>query len=145
MVRVLRVARSRPEVLEYVTKVPRCPDCQAHAGPEHRGRAVPPRTFQFNKVVGIDCFKVPWKGQQHNFLSMVCHGTKLNMITYLSINYTAEDVWRGFSCAWLTHFGAPEVLICDDGSELKPIFERRLERLASRAHRNGGRTRLGAP
>ena len=71
MLCVFRAAKARPEVLRYIQDEFSCPDCASH--PRHRAhrRAAMPRTYQFNKVVGCDTFKVTiWEAPSTTFRTL---------------------------------------------------------------------------
>ena len=78
--RVLRAAKALPEVTRYVRDEFRCAGCDSNSRPRARRRAAMPRTYQFNRIVGADTFKVTLAGVIHNFLNSVCHGTNYQMI-----------------------------------------------------------------
>jgi len=133
-VRILRAAKARPEVVKYAREEYECPDCAAHARARSSRRVAMPRSYSFNRVVGVDTFKVNFFGHQVNFVNVVCHGTNLQQVVYLGREYTADAAWRGFCSGWLRPFGAPEVLLSDGGPEFAGIFARRLEQ-AGTCHR----------
>ena len=79
-IEVLRAAQSKPEVLEYVRNHFHCDACEAQKRPPERRRVAMPRTFQFNRVLGIDTFFVTIQDQQVPFLNIVCHGTNFQVV-----------------------------------------------------------------
>ena len=85
-----------------------------------------PRTYQFNKVCGLDTFEVVFQGRKVHFLNVVCHGTNYQSISLLE-ELTAKEVWRHFSRDWIRIFGPSEIAITDGGSEFLAEFERKLE------------------
>jgi len=127
LLRTLRTARAKPEIVQYVAREFSCPDCRAHARSDHR-------TFQFNKIIGIDTFKVTFGGGILSFLNIICHGTNLNVVSYLGKDFTADGAWQGFARSWLTLFGPLEVLVSDGGPEFQGIFARRLEQAGAFHH-----------
>ena len=62
--RLLRQARARLEVIEYVRKEFKCDVCDARSRAGARLPAALPRTYMFNRVVALDCPEVPWKGKK---------------------------------------------------------------------------------
>lgn len=90
-----------------------------------------PRTFSFNRYIGVDIFYVAMKGKTMAFLNIICHGTNFQQIEWIKEcevgTPSSKSVWRAFLSTWLKPFGNPEVLMCDGGPEFKDTFERHLE------------------
>ena len=63
--RLLRQARARLEVVEYVRKEFKCDVCDARGRAGARRPAAVPRTYVFNRVVALGCLEVPWKGKKY--------------------------------------------------------------------------------
>ena len=66
---------------------------------------------------------------RHCWLSMVSWGVKLAVIVKMSTNANsdAESTSKGFSGAWLRPYSPVEVVVTDQGSGLKGVFEQKLE------------------
>ena len=131
MLAMLKAAGARDEVRQYVKEEYKCLQCSKQHGPVPHKHAPFPRTFSFNKLIGIDYFYISFMGKTHAFLNAVCQGTNLQQVALLP-NYSggppnARDTWALFNRLWVSPFGLPEVVLCDQGSEFKGDFERSLE------------------
>ena len=80
MVRVMRAARVRGEIVQWASRHFQCPTCQARPKPKVVRPAVIPRTYQPCRVVGIDLVFLPETGGEGSFpaLSMVDWGLQLS-------------------------------------------------------------------
>jgi len=108
----------------------RCAECAAHSRPRSRRRAAVPRTYQFNKILGADTFKITMNGVVYNYLNLVCHGTNFQLVVPVGPegrDHSALEVWKAYKRSWVKYFGPPEMLIVDGGTEFRGDFERRLE------------------
>lgn len=133
MLAMLKAAGARDEIREYVKNEFHCLQCMKQHRPVSHRRSTFPKSFSFNKLVGIDFFYISFLGKTHAFLNVICLGTNLQQVALLP-NYgggppNARDAWNLFSRLWLQPFGLPETLICDQGSEFKGFFERSLEQV----------------
>ena len=133
MLAMLKAAGARDEIREYVKNEFHCLQCMKQHRPVSHRRSTFPKSFSFNKLVGIDFFYISFLGKTHAFLNVICLGTNLQQVALLP-NYgggppNARDAWNLFSRLWLQPFGLPETLICDQGSEFKGLFERSLEQV----------------
>eukprot|EP00435_Cladocopium_sp_Y103_P074255 s37_g47.t1 len=131
MLAMLKAAGARDEVMKYVKDEFHCVQCAKQRRPIPHKHASFPKTFAFNKIVGIDYFFIAFQNKTHAFLNVVCQGTNFQQVALLP-NYSggppcAKDTWSLFCKLWLSPFGLPEVLLCDQGSEFKGHFERSLE------------------
>jgi hypothetical protein len=131
MLSLFKAAGAKDSVMEFVKNEDSCPQCMRQKKPIERKRATMPRTFSFNRHVGIDLFYISWRGATHSFVNMIYHGTNYQQITWIrdSGNGTPSSklVWRAFFHTWIKPYGVPEVVISDGGSEFKNDFERALE------------------
>ena len=136
--RTLKAAGALPHVLRYVKNEFRCADCDMKHGPDHRRRAQCPRQFSFNRVLSIDVFYLRFKGKSVPMLNMVCSGTNYQVVQRIDGNSagtpTSHLTWKAFLHAWVRFLGAPNMIICDGGSEFKGHFERGLEQLGVLQH-----------
>ena len=112
-VRVLKAARTRPEVLRYVFSQCSCPDCEAQVRPAEGRKTAMPHTFQFNKIVAVDTVFVNVLGESIPTLNTICHGSNYQMMT--RFDGTAKGAWSIFLQTWLRYFGAPDVVVSDGG------------------------------
>ena len=53
-----------------------------------------PRSFIFNRVLGVDTIKVNFNGSLVAFLNLVDHGTNLQQVVYLGRDFTAAAAWK---------------------------------------------------
>eukprot|EP00434_Breviolum_minutum_P028536 symbB.v1.2.025243.t2/scaffold2441.1/size78965/1 len=82
-----------------------------------------PRSYQPNKVIGVDLIYIPEVGGNGAFpaLSALDWGTNYQMVQRVP-NKEPSEVWDVFSSMWMRTFGAPEVLITDPGREFLAQF-----------------------
>ena len=135
MLSLLRAAGALPAVLHYVKTEFSCEQCFRQKRPIERRKAALPRTFSFNRLIGVDFFYLNFGGKTHAFLNIVCQGTNFQQVGWLK-DYDAgppssQETWKLFQELWLRPFGAPEALISDGGSEFRGSFERSCEQIGS--------------
>ena len=155
LLRTLRAAGAKANVLQYVRDEFECETCAIKRGPDHRRKAQCPRTFAFNKVLSVDVFYVQFKDSNVAVLNMVCHGTGYHVtqrIEGTNGSPTAAATWKAFVSSWLRFLGPPQMMVTDGGNEFRSVFERGLEQCGilqhttapespwqnSRAERHGG-------
>ena len=131
MLMLLKAAGAKPKVLSYVKNQFNCNQCMKQHRPVPRRKAAFPRTFSFNRIVGVDMFYISWENRTLAFLNIICHGTNFQQVAWLK-QYDggtpdSRAVWRLFNDIWVRPFGLPETLISDGGGEFKLEFERGLE------------------
>ena len=140
MIVMLKAARAKESVLKYVKEEYKCEVCMRQRREISRRPAAFPRTFEFNRVIGVDTFFVKWRGKSIPFLNVVDHGSNWQTVvmtrpvggdsgTPTGGNPTSAETWHHFMRCWVRTFGAPEVVICDGGMEFRDRFERGLEQL----------------
>eukprot|EP00435_Cladocopium_sp_Y103_P035246 s245_g9.t1 len=136
MLVMLKAAKAQNKVIRYVRDELHCEECMRQRREVRRRAAAYPRTFEFNRIVGVDTFFVKFNGKKIPFLNIVCHGSNWQavcMVRPLSGgepsggNPSSEETWKCFLNAWIRPHGAPEVVISDGGMEFKGRFERALE------------------
>ena len=131
MMSLLKAAGAKPEVLQYVKHRFSCEQCQKQQKPINRKRVTMPRTFAFNRVIGIDFFFIPFQNETMAFINVVCHGTNLQQVarlhSYGGGSPSSKETWRLFQQLWIRPYGLPELVVSDGGSEFKNYFERSLE------------------
>ena len=85
----------------------------------------------FNMFVGIGTLQMPGLSRQERqcWLSMVCWCVMLAAIvkTSMNVNPDAERTSKGFNEAWLRAYSPMEVVVTDQGSEFKGVFEQKVE------------------
>jgi hypothetical protein len=135
MLAMLKAAGARDEVRDFVKNEFHCLQCMKQQKPVPHKKATFPKSFTFNKLIGIDYFFISFLGKTHAFLNVICMGTNLQQVAllpgYVGGPPNARDTWNLFSKLWLQPFGLPETLICDQGSEFKGHFERGLEQVGT--------------
>lgn len=158
--RTLRVARCRQDVLRYVKEIFRCDRCHLRQRAATPRKAAWPRTFEFNKIVGIDTVFLMVNGEPVPVLVCLCHGTGY-MQAWIGIacnDYDIEllgprgtdgslppapqsqkDAWESFS-DWIKYFGPPELVLSDNGPEFGETFSRFMELAGITHHICNGRS-----
>ena len=131
MLMLLKAAGAKPKVLSYVKSKFNCNQCMRQHRPVPRRKAAFPRTFSFNRIIGVDVFYISWENRTLAFLNIICHGTNFQQVAWLK-QYDggtpdSKAIWKLFSETWIRPFGLPETLISDGGGEFKLEFERGLE------------------
>ena len=122
--KVLKAAHAKPAVLEYVRREYRCADCDAHTKPQPSRKAAIPRTYEFNRIIALDVFYIPLRGQSLPILNIICHGTNFQVAALMRQDGTptAAMVWSTFQRSWRRYFGTPDVMITDGGPEFRGDF-----------------------
>ena len=77
--KVLKASHAKPAVLEYVRREYRCADCDAHTKPQPSRKAAIPRTYEFNRIIALNVFYIPLRGQSLPILNIFCHGTNFQI------------------------------------------------------------------
>ena len=142
MIVMLKAARAKESVLQYVKDEFQCEACMRQRREVTRRKAAFPRTFEFNRVVGVDTFFVKWKNKNIPFLNIVDHGTNWQVVTMVrpiaegetepsGRNPTSAETWHHFLKSWIRPFGVPQVVLSDGGMEFRDRFERGLEQLGT--------------
>jgi hypothetical protein len=86
------------------------------------------RTYEFNRIVGIDTFFVTLPGRSPiPIMNVVDHWTNFQLARVIEEPFTSESMWKCFANSWISPFGAPEVILCDGGPEFQSYFERSAE------------------
>ena len=108
MIRFMRAARVKPEVIRWAAKEFHCPTCEAKAKPKLARPGTIPRSFQPNKVIGIDLLYVPEVGGgTFPAVSVVDWGTNFQMVQRVE-SKSPEEVWRVVESMWFRIFGPPQ-------------------------------------
>ena len=131
MLTLLRAAGAKESVMKYVKDTFSCNHCMRQQGPIPRKKAAFPRTFSFNRIVGIDVFYISWQSSTHAFVNVICQGTNLQqvgrLVGYRGGTPSSREVWQLFNELWIRPFGLPEILLSDGGPEFRHEFERCLQ------------------
>ena len=115
--RALRHSGIKRSILRWVKREFLCPICEARKQPQSHRPAHLSRRLDFNEVVGVDLFYV----KKHAMLNVLCWGTSLQWVEALS-DKSAETVTRAFMKSWCGHYGAPRMLVADQGGEFTGAF-----------------------
>lgn len=129
MVRFMRAARVRGEIVKWYAKEFNCTVCEARAKPKIARPAAMPRSFQPNKVIGIDLIYIPEVGGgTFPAVSIVDWGTNYQMVERVA-DKQPNTVWNAVEKVWFRIFGPPEVVVTDPGREFCADFQVRLANL----------------
>jgi len=128
---MLKAAGAKDSVLKHVQEEFQCDQCMRQHRPVPRKQVTFPRTFSFNHVLAVDFFYISWMGKTHAFLNVICHGTSFQQVgllkNYLGGSPHSSAAWGLLESLWIRPFGLPNVILSDQGSEFKHVFERKLE------------------
>ena len=83
-----------------------------------------PRALRFNQVVGADLIEMDLHdvlpsgmgAPSRWLLNVVCWGTGLQMAAFVP-DQQSTTVVQAFAALWMKHYGAPELLICDQEAD----------------------------
>ena len=146
--RALRLARAREEIWRYAQKEFKCDVCEAHQKPKLNRPATIPRCYAPGRTVGVDVVYFPGVKPNETIpvLNMTDWGSCYQMLEPLE-KTTAEHVWSRFSRSWGRIFGAPELVVVDQGQEFLGDFSKRIneggsivQTIGARAPHQQGRT-----
>ena len=115
MLSMLKAAGAREGVLKFVKEKFECSYCMRQRKPVERRHATIPRTFSFNRIIGLDFFYLSFGGRTFAFLNAVCHGTNFQQVGMLR-NYdggvpSSKESWSLFAKIWIQPFGIPETSV----------------------------------
>ncbi len=125
MVRFLRAARVKNEIIRWFAKKFTCEVCESRAHPKVARPTTIPRSYQPNRVLGMDLIYITDIGggarPQFPALSMIDWGTNFQVGQRLE-GKSPSEVWRAFNDHWARIFGYPEVVVTDPGREFLAEF-----------------------
>ena len=121
---MLKAAYAKPIVLEYVRSEYRCADCDAHTKPQLSRKGAIPRTYEFHRIIALDLFYIPLRGQSLPILNIICHGTNFQVAALMRQDgtHTTAMVWFTFQRSWRRFFGTPDVMVTDGGPKFRGDF-----------------------
>ena len=127
-VRFMRAARVKGEVIRWAAHEFKCPACEARPKPKATRPAAIPRTYQPNRVLGVDLIFLPEVGGKETFpaLSILDWGSNYQVVERVE-NKHPDTVWNTMWSCWFRTFGWPDVIVCDAGKE----FSRKFMQLAT--------------
>ena len=123
-VKVLKAAHAKLVVLECVRREYRCADCDARTKPQPSRKATIPGTYEFNRIIALDVFYIPLRGQSLPILNIICHGTNFQVAALMRQDGvpTAAKVWSTFQRSWRRYFATPNIMITDGGPQVRGDF-----------------------
>lgn len=103
----------------------RCKTYEARPKTKTIRPATMPKTYQPNKVVGIDLIYIPAVGGGYlvPMLAILDWGNNFQMVEIVQ-NKKPMTMWRKLWSCWAKIFGLPEVIVCDVGCEFAAEFIR---------------------
>ena len=140
MVRFMRAARVRGEIVKWYAREFRCPTCEARAKPKVARPAAVPRSFQPNKVIGVDLIYIPEVGGgTFPAVSIVDWGTNYQMVERIP-DKQPVTVWNALEKIWFRIFGPPEIVVTDPGREFCAEFQTKLANLGVVGYTTGAKS-----
>ena len=124
LIRFMRAARVKGDVIKWTKDEFNCPTCEAKAQPKVARSTTIPRSYQPNRVVGLDLVFIPDVGggkKAFPALSVVDWGTNFQVVQRIAGKHPKE-VWHTFLDYWSRVFGLPEVIVTDPGREFLAEF-----------------------
>ena len=125
-IRFMKAARVRGEIVKWAAKNFKCEACEAKPKPKATRPATIPKTYQPNRVIGIDLIYIPGVGGQHLMpaLSILDWGSNYQMVELIG-NKEPQTIWNKLWSCWARVFGLPEIIVCDAGKEFASEFSRK--------------------
>ena len=139
-IRFMRAGRVRSEVVRWAAKEFECDVCKAKQQPKAARPAAIPKSFQPNRVVGVDLIYIPEVGGIGTFpaVSLLDWGTNYQMVERVDSKH-AEEVWDKIVTIWFRVFGPPEMMISDPGTEFGKEFQELAAQNGVIFHQTGAR------
>ena len=110
----LLLARGAQPSVVSAAKDYKCVACLKHKKPNQVAPLTMPQQQGFNEAMQADVFYLKPSERKHAVLSIVDVGTK-----YMAACWVPEETSESYSKAlekvWIRHFGAPRILITDEG------------------------------
>ena len=121
--RTMRRAKASPAVQKYIKEKFVCEACQSRPLPKPSRPATVVRGYRPGVIVGVDVVFLPDVDprQLKPVLNIVDWGSGFQALEPMR-EKTAAEAFRKFWKAWGRHFGAPEVLVTDAGTEFGREF-----------------------
>jgi hypothetical protein len=127
MLRMMKLSGASPAAVQFA-KEWNCPVRQARKAPSRTSKAAGTvRPFGFNRTVYLDLkFYKNCKKQKFVAMSVVCAGTSWQLVTLLKTRQ-ASYVAKKFVKHWVASFGAPDLVVHDQGGEFGAVFSEMFE------------------
>ena len=121
--RTVRRARASPAVQKYIKEKFECEACQSRPLPKPSRPATVVRGYRPGVIVGVDVLFLPDVDprQLKPVLNIVDWGSGYQALEPMR-EKTASEAFRKFWKAWGRHFGSPEVMVTDAGTEFGKEF-----------------------
>ncbi|CAK9096660.1 Retrovirus-related Pol polyprotein from transposon RE1 (Retro element 1) (AtRE1) [Includes: Protease RE1 [Durusdinium trenchii] len=134
--RLMKLARAREDVVSFIQKEFRCDLCDRHQPPKAARPSAMPKFYEPNKVLGVDVVHMPGLNPRESrpVLNIIDWGTCFQVLEPLR-DLSSMSVWQGFQRGWMRIFGAPEMVVADQGREFIGEF-------STRCNENGIITRV---
>ena len=125
-IRFMKATRVKGKVVKWAHRHFRCETCESRPKPKAVRVGSIPKTYQPNKVLGIDLIYIPEVGGKNLLpaLSVLDWGSNFQVVELLA-NKDPETVWQAMWSCWIRIFGCPEIIICDSGKEFLADFVRK--------------------
>ena len=116
--RLMKLARAREDVVNFIQKEFRCDLCDRHQPPKAARPSAMPKFYEPNKVLGVDVVYMPGLNPRESrpVLNIIDWGTCFQVLEPLR-DLSSMGVWQGFQRGWMRIFGAPEMAVADQGRE----------------------------
>ena len=139
-IRYMRAGRVRPEVIRWAAKEFKCDVCEAKQHPKSARPATIPRSYQPNKVIGVDITFIPQVGGGGVIpvLNVLDWGTNYQMMEMLE-GKQPQEVWEALQRVWFRIFGVPEIIVTDQGREFSQVFQMEAAKLGILSHQTAAR------
>ena len=139
-IRFMRAGGVRAEVVRWAAKEFECDVCKSKQQPKAARPASIPKSFQPNKVLGVDLVFIPEVGGIGTFpaVSLLDWGTNYQMVERVE-NRHPREVWDKIVSIWFRVFGPPEMMISDPGTEFGEEFQEMAAQHGIVFHQTGAR------
>ena len=110
--RALKHAGVKEHIIRWVKKQFVCPICESRKKPASHPPSHLSRAVEFNHVVGVEMMFYNKKV----LVNMLDWGTNYQIVEQVP-DKTSEEVTQVFMNSWVAHYGNPQLVVCDQGTE----------------------------
>ena len=125
LLEILRASGAKPEFLR-AAKFLRCEGCDAHRPKAQTSKVALPRTYEFNRTVGVDIFEVKdVDNTRYSILSMVDQGTCFQQACVVregGSQPSSQTCFKAFQEKWSSWAGQPHEVVTDRGLHNRGAF-----------------------
>ena len=125
LLEILRASGAKPEFLR-AAKFLRCEGCDAHRPKAQTSKVTLPRTYEFNRTVGVDIFEVKdADNTRYSILSMVDQGTCFQQACVVregGSQPSSQACFKAFQEKWSSWAGQPHEVVTDRGLHNRGAF-----------------------